>query len=184
VGAHGVVLVPFVLLGNVLLDDEHREAHGAKLRLLLRPGHVADGEALRGFNRHSRRSTSVARPSRTMRSQRPPTGSVSLSATWPNGKPVNTGVRHTLAQVRDGGVDIVAAVVVGQRVFGEMPEQDRALAREHARVMELVEHALDAVRRLADVLEEKDAAVRSTGNTACRTGARPSRGCRPRAFPP
>ena len=61
--------------------------------------------------------------------------------------------------MRDRGIEIVAAVVVGQRVLGELPEQDRLLAGEHAGVMKLVEHALDPIRRFADVLEEQDAAV-------------------------
>ena len=108
---------------------------------------------------HSRKRRSVARPSRTLRSQRPPTGSVSLSRDVAERQAGEHRRAAHVAQMGDRGVHIVAAVVVRQRVFGELPEQDRALPGEHAGVLQLVEHALDSVRRFADVLEEQDAAV-------------------------
>ena len=62
-------------------------------------------------------------------------------------------------RMRDHRRGVVAVVVVGKRVAVERAEQHRALAREHAGEMQLVQHPLDPVRRLADVLEEQDAAV-------------------------
>ena len=63
------------------------------------------------------------------------------------------------AQLRDRHVDIVAGVVRMQLVFGEGAKQHGALPREHARMQQLMQHALDPVRMLADVLEKQDAAV-------------------------
>ena len=56
------------------------------------------------------------------------------------------------------------------------PNSTARCRAEHARVKQLIEHALDAVRMLADILEEQDAVVEIAGKygvpTRCATIAR------------
>ena len=124
-----------------------------------------------------------ARRARRARSsaQRPPTGSVSLSRQWPNGRPVKNGTPNRARDVRDHRRRVVAVVVLRELVAVERAEQHRALPRQNAGEMQLVEHPLDPIRMLADVLEEQDAAVDVAAGAACRRDARPSRDCRPTA---
>src|SRR4051794_16925710 len=54
----------------------------------------------------------------------------------------------------------VVAIVVGRRLIAvEHAEHQRALAGQNTGEMQLMEHALDAVRMLADIFEEQDAAI-------------------------
>ena len=59
--------------------------------------------------------------------------------------------------MRDRRCEIVAFVVCVQLIFGECPEQHRALALQHTRMQQLIEQALDAIRMLGNVFEKKDA---------------------------
>src|SRR6185437_1920096 len=65
---------------------------------------------------------------------------------------------ETCPGVRDRRRQIVSVVVRRGLEAVEAAEEDRALPREHAGEMQLVEHSLDPVRMLADVFEHQDTA--------------------------
>ena len=62
------------------------------------------------------------------------------------------------AQPVHHGLQLVALVVRRQLVVGELPQQHRFLLRQHTRVQQLGEHALDAVGVLVHVFNEQNTA--------------------------
>src|SRR6185437_14453965 len=79
--------VPLEHLGHALLDDEYAATHLAQLRRRVRPTARMNGIDALAVHRSCESRSSVRAPATTI-SQRPPTGSVTLSGTWPNGNPV------------------------------------------------------------------------------------------------
>src|SRR4030088_228039 len=69
--------------------------------------------------------------------------------------------RHaeTRACVLDHGSNIVAVIVGAKLDVAEVAKKDRALSLQHAGEMKLVEHPLDAIRLLAGIFDEQNAAV-------------------------
>src|SRR5574337_1140423 len=63
------------------------------------------------------------------------------------------------ADLGEGRRQVVAVVACARLALAEAAQDQRLLAAEHAGQVQLIEHALDPVRRLADVLDKQDAAV-------------------------
>ena len=140
-----------------MLVDEHGAAHQAKPFRGLGPVDQAHGEVR--VSGHGSRTRAARGRRFTSSAQFPPTGNVSLSGDMPEWQAGEDGHGHQRAQLRDDAGQVIAAVVAVELVLGELPQQDRALPREHAGMVQLVQHALDAIRVLAHVLQEQDAAV-------------------------
>ena len=66
---------------------------------------------------------------------------------------------ETRACMLDHGGDVVAVIVGAKLDAAEVAQKDRALSLQHAGEMKLVEHPLDAIRMLAGIFDEQNAAV-------------------------
>ncbi len=66
---------------------------------------------------------------------------------------------HTERRCRTAARNRIAAVQRRLAVHGEVPQQHRLLRRQHARLVQLQQHALDPVGLLVDVFQEQHAAL-------------------------
>src|SRR5450759_4123026 len=82
-----------------------------------------------------------------------------LVAAMPERQPAEYGHAETRACVLDHGGNVVAVVVSAKLDAAEVTQKDRALSLQHAGEMKLVEHPLDAIRMLAGIFDEQNAAV-------------------------
>src|ERR1700682_1765774 len=82
-----------------------------------------------------------------------------LVAAMPERQPAEYGHAETRACVLDHGSNVVAVIVGAQLDAAEVTQKDRALTLQHAREMKLVEHPFDAIRMLAGIFDEQNAAV-------------------------
>src|SRR4051812_31062106 len=69
---------------------------------------------------------------------------------------------ETLARIRHNARQIVTVVVRQRFVTIENAQEERALTRQDTGEMQLMQHSLDAVWMLADILEEEDALINAT----------------------
>src|SRR5438552_15430111 len=81
-----------------------------------------------------------------------------LVATVSEGQPREHRNVEGASALFDHRREIVAIVVGARRVAIERAQQQRALTAQDPGVMQLIEHALDPVRMLSDVLDEQNAA--------------------------
>ena len=186
VPAVGVDPVPLELFGH--RSARRRTPRAGRARSASRVGAQSARRTAKLRRRVTRASESdESRACRRGRrsAHRPPTGSVSLSRHVAERQAgVDRQRRSARAQCATTAARGRSRCRCGPRSYPvNVPEQDRALPREHAAEVQLVEHPLDPVRALADVLEEQDAAVDPRESTACPTRCATSARLPPHSVP-